>query len=136
MQEAGIRFVAADMPEANELTIHIMAAMAQYERKAISERTRVALAAAKARGTKLGGWRGGPVVDHRQGTAAKQEKAQAFNASVLQAIAEIQAGGASSLSQIALALNEQGVRTSRGGRWQPTQVARVLATAGQPGDAR
>ena len=133
LQEAGTRFVAADMPEANELTIHIMAAMAQYERKAISERTRVALAAAKARGTKLGGWRERKDkqprsrVEHRLGTAAKQERAQAFNARVLQAIAEIQAEGGSSLSQIAAALNEQGVRTSRGGRWQPTQVARVLA---------
>ena len=138
LQEAGGRFIAADMPEANEITIHIMAAMAQHERKAISERTKNALAAAKARGTKLGGWReynpkhplhgqARKTVDHRKGTAAKQEKAQAFNTRVRQAIAEIQAGGASSLSQIAQALNGQGIRTSRGGQWQVTQVARVLA---------
>jgi DNA invertase Pin-like site-specific DNA recombinase len=50
LQDAGVRFIAADMPEANELTIHIMAAMAQHERKAISKRTKEALAAAKARG--------------------------------------------------------------------------------------
>src|SRR6476661_7365355 len=54
IQDAGTKFVAADMPEANELTIHIMAAMAQAERKAISKRTKDALAAAKARGQKLG----------------------------------------------------------------------------------
>lgn len=58
LQESGIRFVAADMPEANELTIHIMAAVAQAERKAISRRTSEALAAAKARGVRLGGARG------------------------------------------------------------------------------
>ena len=58
LQESGARFVAADMPEANELTIHIMAAVAQAERKAISARTREALAAAKARGVRLGGNRG------------------------------------------------------------------------------
>src|SRR3954471_2471435 len=54
LQESGARFVAADMPEANELTIHIMAAVAQAERKAISTRTKEALAAAKARGVRLG----------------------------------------------------------------------------------
>lgn len=140
LQEAGTKFVAADMPEANELTIHIMAAMAQHERKAISRRTKDALAAAKARGTKLGGWReygeehplhgqARQPVDHTLGTAAKQEKASAFNASVRQAISEIQAEGATSLSHIAQALNEQGVRTRRGGRWQATQVARVMRAA-------
>src|SRR6059058_2627218 len=58
LQDSGARFVAADMPEANELTIHIMAAVAQAERKAISARTKEALAAAKARGVRLGGNRG------------------------------------------------------------------------------
>ena len=52
LQESGAKFVAADMPEANELTIHIMAAVAQAERKAISLRTKEALAAAKARPSK------------------------------------------------------------------------------------
>jgi DNA invertase Pin-like site-specific DNA recombinase len=60
LMEAGIAFQAVDLPNANNLTVHIMAAMAEYEAKAISERTKVALAAAKARGTKLGfhSWRG------------------------------------------------------------------------------
>jgi DNA invertase Pin-like site-specific DNA recombinase len=126
LQDAGVKFVAADMPEATELTVHIMAAMAQHERKAISTRTKEALAAAKAKGTKLGGWRGGPVVDHRLGTTAKREKAEAFKARVRAAIAELQAQGITSLSDIARSLNEQGVRTSRGGNWQATQVARVI----------
>jgi DNA invertase Pin-like site-specific DNA recombinase len=137
LQDAGVRFVAADMPEANELTIHVMAAMAQHERKAISRRTKEALAAAKARGTRLGGWRdradGEPrqPVDHRQGTAARQERAAEFNTRVGQAIAEIQAGGANGLAEIARKLNEEGIRTRRGGNWQATQVARVLSGSRQ-----
>jgi len=135
LQEAGTKFVAADMPEANELTIHIMAAMAQHERKAISKRTKEALAAAKARGTKLGGWReradgqARQLVDHQLATAARRQKAKAFNGSVMHAIGELQAQGVTSLSELARRLNEQGVRTSRGGSWQPTQVARVMAYA-------
>ena len=54
LMESGVQFVAADMPEANELTVHIMAAMAQYEGKQISKRTKDALAAAKKRGVRLG----------------------------------------------------------------------------------
>lgn len=136
LQDAGVKFVAADMPEANELTIHVMAAMAQHERKAISKRTKEALAAAKARGTKLGGWRersdgkARKPVDHRLGTAARQEKAADFNTRVGQAIAEIRAGGTTSMAGIARKLNEGSVRTVRGGKWQATQVSRVLHAIG------
>src|SRR6478752_9170661 len=72
LQESGARFVAADMPEANELTIHIMAAVAQAERKAISVRTKEALAAAKARGVKLGGRRDN-LTDLKRGPAASAD---------------------------------------------------------------
>ena len=58
LQKAGVRLVAADMPEANEMIVRIMALVAQAERKMISRRTKDALAAAKARGVKLGGDRG------------------------------------------------------------------------------
>jgi DNA invertase Pin-like site-specific DNA recombinase len=52
--ESGVEFVAVDNPTANKLTVHILAAVAQHEREMISERTKAALAAAKARGKKLG----------------------------------------------------------------------------------
>jgi DNA invertase Pin-like site-specific DNA recombinase len=55
LMESGVEFVAADMPFANKLTIHILAAVAEHEREAISARTKAALAAARATGVKLGG---------------------------------------------------------------------------------
>ena len=67
LMESGVQFVAVDLPQANELTVHIMAAMAEYEAKAISARTKAALAAAKARGTVLGGPPVGYYADRQQG---------------------------------------------------------------------
>jgi DNA invertase Pin-like site-specific DNA recombinase len=65
LEKAGVEFVAADMPNANRLTVRLMAVIAQEEREMISARTKAALAAAKARGKKLGGNRGGPKGDYR-----------------------------------------------------------------------
>src|SRR5919206_2545467 len=58
LMESGVEFVAADFPQANRLTIHILAAVAEHEARMISERTKAALGAAKARGKQLGGFRG------------------------------------------------------------------------------
>jgi DNA invertase Pin-like site-specific DNA recombinase len=78
LERAGIRFVAADMPEANEMVVHMMAVITQAERKMISARTKVALKAAKARGTVMGGFRGFvPTDEHRRAAVeARQERAE------------------------------------------------------------
>src|SRR5271156_4544949 len=78
LQKAGVRFVAADMPEANEMVVGIMAVVAQAERKMISTRTKAALAAAKARGVKLGGARGGALTAEAvaAGQAARSAKSR------------------------------------------------------------
>src|SRR3954453_13507955 len=113
LQESDARFIAADMPEANELTIHIMAAVAQAERKAISIRTTEALAAAKARGVRLGGNRGNPE-DLKKGPAKSAQvrghQARKRALKVRRQIEAIAGGGNwGSLRQIAAALNERGI---------------------------
>ena len=127
LMETGVEFVAADMPFANKLTIHILAAVAEHEREAISGRTKAALAAAKARGVKLGG----PKLRLAQLNGAKANKAEAdrFAANVLPVIREAQNAGASSLRAIALTLNNRGVPTARGGMWAAPQVRGILQRA-------
>lgn len=130
LQKAGVRFIAVDMPEANELVVGIMALVAQQERKMISERTKAALTAAKARGQKLGGDRGyRPSVapDAALATAVRQRKADHAAFGVLPVIEQLQAQGAASLNALAARLNELGHRTPRGGSWTATAVKRVLA---------
>jgi DNA invertase Pin-like site-specific DNA recombinase len=129
MQRSDVRFVAADMPEANELTVGIMAVVAQAERRAISERTRAALAAAKARGQKLGGSHGAPAPDSRLGTAAKVAKADTFAARLAPMLAELRQRNLS-LHQIAAELTARCVMTANGGQWDATKVRRVLLRAG------
>jgi DNA invertase Pin-like site-specific DNA recombinase len=130
LQESGARFVAADMPEANELTIHIMAAVAQAERKAISTRTKEALAAAKARGVRLGGNRGN-VEDLRKGPAKSAEvRRRQASERALKVRRQIDAitmvAEKMSLRQIAAVLNDRGITAPRGGRWHAGQVRGVM----------
>src|ERR1700730_16270329 len=124
LMESGVEFVAADMPFANKLTIHILAAVAEHEREAISARTKAALAAAKARGVKLGG----PKLKQaqRRGIASNKANADRFAANVLAVIEQIKASGATSLRAIAEALTARGVATPHGGVWTPVQVTAVL----------
>ena len=151
LQKSGVRFIAADMPEANELTIGIMAVVAQAERKMISTRTKAALAAkaawfdklddagrteltAKGKATKLGG----PKWDHLAGEAAdkgraagiatRQDKAKGRAVDLAPILADIRKTGAKSLREIAAGLNERNIPTARGGAWSAVQVSRLLGT--------
>jgi DNA invertase Pin-like site-specific DNA recombinase len=132
LQKAGVRFVAADMPEANEMVVGIMAGVAQAERKMISERTKAAMAAAKARGKRLGTPGNLTNVDEGRanGRARCSQKARERAIDLRPIIADLRAEGAANLSQLAAGLNGRGIPTSRGGTWSATQVRRVLERVG------
>ena len=125
LEKAGVDFVAVDMPNANRMTVGIMAVIAEEERRMISERTKAALAAAKARGVKLGGWKGGPKVDGRLGVEAQQRLAQAFAAELEPVVGDLRRRGLS-LRQMAAELTSQGIQTPRGGQWSACAVRNVL----------
>ncbi|MBY0351877.1 recombinase family protein [Tabrizicola sp.] len=131
LRDSGVRFVAVDMPEANDLTVGIMALVAQAEREAISRRTREALAVAKARGVKLGNPNGAASL-RRAGKgaaglrAAVSANAAAFAADLAPVLEDIRAAGHKSLRAIAAELTARGIRTRRGGRWCVGNVARIL----------
>ena len=127
LERAGIEFTAADMPNANRLTVGIMALVAEQEREAISARTKAALAAAKARGTVLGGYRG-VTVDNAAGRAAIAAKTAGYRATVRPIAEQLQADGLS-LRGIAAALEARNVRTPRGGCWTAKAVSAVLTGA-------
>jgi DNA invertase Pin-like site-specific DNA recombinase len=134
LEKAGVEFVAADMPNANRLTVGIMAMVAEEERRMISQRTKAALQAAKARGVKLGGRRtdaaGNPVMltmdAIKKGRETLAERAYAKASRIMPTIKELQAAGKTSLRDIAAGLNDLGIPTPRGGQWQAVQVSRVL----------
>jgi len=130
LRDAGVRFVAADMPDANEMTIGILAVVAQAEARMISERTKAALAAAKARGTLLGQAGRNNLANRRvgsvRGAEARTAKANARAQDLATVIAELRKAGAVSLRDFAKGLNARGIETARGGPWAPTQVMRLL----------
>lgn len=131
LRDSAVSFVAADLPEANTMTVGVMAVVAQHEREMISVRTKAALQAAKARGTKLGGRRqGSPDIGRYRPAAlqANQDRAQAVASERREIFEAMQAEGLS-LNAMAKRLNDQGVLTSRGltGSWTATAVQRVLA---------
>jgi DNA invertase Pin-like site-specific DNA recombinase len=132
VKDSGVDFVAADMPDANRLTIGIMALMAEHERDATSARTKAALAAAKRRGVKLGGFRGGRITAKARaaGNAANAAKADARAADLADTVKELQAGGATSLRALAQGLDAKGIPTAWGGTWSAVQVSRLLERLG------
>lgn len=135
LMKRGVDFVAADMPGASTFELHIRAAIAQEERRKISERTKAALAAAKARGVKLGGYHGYvPTKDaadkgRAYGRVAAAARVRSYLSSILPNIEALR-DQRLSLNAIARALTAQGVMTPFGTtKWHPVQVQRVLARA-------
>jgi DNA invertase Pin-like site-specific DNA recombinase len=128
LMNAGVEFVAVDLPQANPLTLHILAAVAEAEARSISERTKAALAAARARGVVLGNptTRGGLPPDvWRKGLLSARVARRHLRDQAIDAIAhEIKAGRAEGASyrQIALALNDDGYLTATGRPWGATTV--------------
>jgi DNA invertase Pin-like site-specific DNA recombinase len=135
LMEAGVEFTAVDFPNANRLTIHILAAVAEHEREMISQRTKTALAIAKARGVALGGARNpagaGSAKAAIASKLARATSARAFAEDLRPVIEEIRSAGVTSLSGIAAALNERSVPTRRGAKeWQAITVRRALQRTG------
>jgi DNA invertase Pin-like site-specific DNA recombinase len=119
LMDSGVEFIAVDNPHANKLTLHILAAVAEHERVMISERTRAALHAAKARGTKLG----------RNGC---ERLAPLYRAAAIQRASniapilfELKRKGLSARG-IATELMARGVPTVKGGKWHPQTVLRAM----------
>lgn len=125
MDDKRLKLRVAQMPYADKFQLHIYAALAEQERTFISERTKAALKAAKARGVKLGGLRDKTM----RRNVAIQEKATAEAGQAMKVIGPLKAGGAS-LNAIAASLNDMGFATSRGGQWTAKQVSRVMERAG------
>jgi DNA invertase Pin-like site-specific DNA recombinase len=117
-----VKFVACDMPEANDLTIHIMAAFAEHEAKRISERTKDALKAAKARGKRLGTAGSAnlqPNIDKRQAEADSFAKK-------MRGLVEGFELRRLSQRKMVEELNTLGIKTSKGGKWSLVQLQRVV----------
>jgi DNA invertase Pin-like site-specific DNA recombinase len=136
LRESGAKFVCCDLPDANDLTIHLFAAIAEHERKLISQRTIAAMQAAK-RSPK---WRrehpngfGNPNgakalrgVGNDAAVAKLKADADTFAADTLTTIADIRANGATTLREIADELNAREILTARGGQWHACTVRNVL----------
>jgi DNA invertase Pin-like site-specific DNA recombinase len=134
LMESGVEFVAVDNPTANKLTVHILAAVAQHEREMISERTKAALAAAKARGTRLG--TPDPRGAVKRMARARKASAERFAANVLPMIRAVQAMGFTTNAAIAAELNARKVPTARGKEWTHVQVGAVLAREARNSEPR
>ena len=135
LRDSGVKFLAVDMPEANDLTVGIMALVAQAEREAISRRTKEALAVAKARGVRLGNPNGAAALRRAGKGGVELREAVARNADrhasgLAPVLADIRAEGHLSLRAIAAALNHRGMLTRRGGQWHVSNVRNLLRRSG------
>ncbi|NUB05098.1 recombinase family protein [Azospirillum sp. Vi22] len=127
LMDSGVEFVAVDFPQANRLTLHILAVIAEHERETISARTREALARAKARGVRLGnptlGQDGGFL--SRRGVAVRQERSARQAAELAGVVQEIRAAGVTTYAGLATALNARGIPTLNGRTWHATTARRL-----------
>ncbi len=119
LMETGVDFVAVDMPTADKFMLHVYAAMAEEEGRRISQRTKAALGAAKARGVELG--KNGKVL-----AARHKAKARAFAETLLPIIIEIQNDGYRTVRDVTKALNDRGIPSREGGRWHLRSTALLL----------
>lgn len=123
-----VAFIVAELgADADPFMLHLYAALAEKERQLISQRTRDALKAAKARGVILGNPHLADV--RRRAVAGTKANADRFAKNVAPIIREIQGSGIASRRAIARALNARGVATARGGRWTAVQVGSILQRA-------
>lgn len=132
--ESGVEVCFADMPSiegpVGKFVLQQMVNVAELEAGLIQQRTKAALQAAKANGTKLGGFRGVQTLDadkRARASAVVTKRANQWAEDVRVEIDAVRASGITSLGKIAEALNEKGIRTARAGRWQATTVARAIA---------
>ena len=123
LMESGVSFIAADNPNANRLTVHLLAAIAEHEAHLISKRTKEALAASRARGVlpRI------PSSEEAASARAANSTAAAKHAESMKPIAQAKRGLGWSLQQVADYLNGRGHRTRFGKPWSPTAVMRLLA---------
>jgi DNA invertase Pin-like site-specific DNA recombinase len=131
LRDSGVHFLACDMPEANDLTVGIMALVAQQEREAISRRTREALQATRARGVKLGNPNGAAALRRagKCGVALREALAQNaddFAKDLTPVVETIRAEGHTTLRAIAEELNARGMLARRRGRRQVSNVRNLL----------
>jgi len=138
MMDSGLEFVALDCPHASRLVLHVMCAFAEHEVRQISERTKAALAAARARGTKLGaaspnsafrrgarrGWKAGS----ERSAAVRARRLEENYGRILPTMKAMREAG-QTLEQVATWLNREGYRTTRGREFGRSTVLRALARA-------
>jgi DNA invertase Pin-like site-specific DNA recombinase len=126
LRSSGLSIMAADMPHVGTLEFGIRAVFAQHEREEISRRTKAALAAAKARGQKLGS--PNPRAGGLAVSAHLRARKAATIAKVMPIVRDLQALGMTTTRQIAQALTERGIQTATGATtWHSAQVSRLLA---------
>ncbi len=129
LMESSVQFIACDLPDANRLTLHILAAVAEAEARAISERTKAAMAAAKARGVILGNTTNLAEVQVMARRALVQQ-AERRSIDLLPTIHQIVLSGVRSVHRVADELNRRNVKTAQGKQWHGATVANIIKRRG------